>query len=47
MLSQGQDRTLSALESWMLRMHLRICLACQRFQRQLAFMREAMQKYRS
>jgi hypothetical protein len=45
-LSQAQERTLSPLERWKLRMHLRICVACQRFERQLAFIRETLRKYR-
>ncbi|HYT98325.1 MAG TPA: zf-HC2 domain-containing protein [Casimicrobiaceae bacterium] len=46
-VSQGQDRPLSAFERWKLRMHLAVCEKCTRFERQLRFMREALRKYRS
>ena len=46
MLSQAQERALSPLERLKLQMHLRICDACTRFEKQLAFMREALRKYR-
>jgi len=46
-ISRMQDEDLSALRRWMLRMHLRACDGCTRFKAQLAFVREAMQRYRS
>jgi len=46
-LSQAQDRTLSGFARWKLRMHLGVCDACSRFEQQLHFLREAMQRFRS
>ena len=47
LLSQGQDRSLSWRERVKLQLHLRVCTACTRFARQLAAMREAMERYRT
>lgn len=47
LISRMQDEELSTLRRWMLRMHLRACDGCTRFKAQLAFVREAMQRYRS
>jgi hypothetical protein len=47
LISRMQDEELSALRRWMLRMHLRACDGCTHFKAQLAFVREAMQRYRS
>ena len=47
LISRMQDEELSALRRWMLQMHLRACDGCTRFKAQLAFVREAMQRYRS
>ena len=47
LLSQGQDRALTAGERVKLWLHLRICIACTRFSQQLAFMRQALANYRS
>lgn len=47
LISRMQDEELSTLRRWMLRMHLRACDGCTRFRAQLAFVREAMQRYRS
>jgi hypothetical protein len=44
LLSQAQDRRLGALERLKLRAHLSLCDFCTRFERQLAFMREAMRR---
>jgi hypothetical protein len=46
-LSQSQERALSAFERWRLRLHLQVCIACARFERQLRFLREALQRYRT
>ena len=46
-VSQAQERTLSAFERWKLRMHLAVCDKCTRFERQIRFMREALRRYRS
>jgi hypothetical protein len=47
LISRMQDEELSAIRRWMLGMHLRACDGCTRFKVQLAFVREAMQRYRS
>ena len=46
-VSQAQERALSALERWKLRMHLAVCAKCTRFEQQIRFMREALRRYRS
>jgi hypothetical protein len=46
-LSRAQDGPLSGFERWRLRMHLAVCIACTRFERQLRFLREALQRYRT
>ena len=45
-VSRSQDARLSAFERWKLRMHLKVCAKCSRFVEQLAFMREALRRYR-
>ena len=47
LLSQAQDRPLNYAERIKLRLHLGVCIACTRFSRQLAFMRDALARYRS
>ena len=47
LLSQGEDRRLTLVERLKLRVHLRVCDACMRFARQLAFLRSALARYRS
>jgi len=47
LLSQGEERRLTLFERVRLRLHLRVCAACGHFAGQLAFMRRAMQRYRS
>lgn len=47
LLSQGEDRRLGAFERMKLGLHLRVCIACARFSRQLVFVRQAMQRYRA
>ena len=47
LLSQAQDRALTYSERVKLRLHLAACVACTRFSRQLAFMREAVSRYRA
>jgi hypothetical protein len=46
LVSQMQDRPLALSERIRLRLHLLICVACTRFERQMRFMREAMRKYK-
>ena len=47
LLSQAQDRPLALGERVKLRLHLVVCTACTRFERQLAFMRVALARYRT
>ena len=47
LLSQAQDRQLALGERVKLRLHLVVCTACTRFERQLAFMRTALSRYRT
>ena len=47
LLSQGEERRLTLFERVRLRLHLRVCAACGHFAGELAFMRRAMQRYRS
>jgi Putative zinc-finger len=46
LVSQREDAPLSGWQSLVLRLHLSVCAACSRFERQIAFLRTAMQKYR-
>jgi len=47
LLSQREERPLAAVERIKLALHLRVCVACTRFARQLAFIREALARYRT
>jgi hypothetical protein len=47
LLSQGEERRFTLAERVKLRLHLSVCTACTRFSRQLAFMREALSRYRT
>lgn len=47
LLSQAEERPMTAWEQRRMRWHLAVCNMCQAFERQLAFMREAMRRYRS
>jgi len=47
LLSQAQDHALTYPQRIKLRLHLYACVACTRFSGQLAFMREALSRYRS
>ena len=47
LLSQAQDRPLALGERVKLRLHLVVCKAFMRFERQLAFMRTALSRYRT
>ncbi len=46
LMSQGQDRPLTLVESISLRLHLFLCQRCRVFSRQLEFMRVALRRYR-
>ncbi len=41
LMSQSQDRKLTAGERWRLRLHLSLCTGCRQFDRQLTFLRAA------
>jgi hypothetical protein len=43
----GEDRRLGFLERLSIRVHLQICVACPRFARQVALMRQAMPRWRA
>ena len=43
LLSEGQERPLSVSERWSLRLHLWMCDNCRRFDRQMDFLRSALQ----
>jgi len=45
LVSQQQDAELSLWQRTTLRLHLSVCAACARFDRQIAFLRTAMRKY--
>jgi predicted anti-sigma-YlaC factor YlaD len=38
------DRKLTLAERWGMWLHLRICAACRRFERQMALLRQAMRR---
>jgi hypothetical protein len=46
LVSKMQDQRLSLGERLKLRLHLLICVACARFERQMRLLRVAMRKYR-
>ena len=43
----GEDRRLGTLERLALRLHMQICAACPRFERQVALMRQALPRWRA
>ena len=45
LVSLQQDATLTSWQRLTLRLHLSVCAACARFERQIAFLRTAMRKY--
>jgi hypothetical protein len=47
LLSQREDRALALADRLRLALHLAVCVACSRFERQLAVMRNAIARYRS
>jgi hypothetical protein len=46
LVSQAQDARLSAFQRWKLKMHLKACAHCMRFETQMQFMHEALRRYR-
>jgi hypothetical protein len=47
LLSQAEERPMSAWDRLRVNWHLAVCRMCRAFDRQLATMREAMRRYRS
>jgi len=47
LLSQAEERPMTAWERLRVTWHLAICSMCRAFERQLALMREAIRRYRS
>jgi predicted anti-sigma-YlaC factor YlaD len=47
LLSQAEDRPMSAWERARVQWHLAVCGMCRAFDRQLAIMRETMRRFRS
>ena len=45
LLSQSQDRPLGTIERLRLEAHLKVCLGCENFQKQLAFLRRAIRRH--
>jgi hypothetical protein len=46
LVSQREEGPLSAWQRLVLRLHLSVCAACTRFEKQISFLRTAMQRYR-
>ena len=47
LLSQAEERPMSQWNGTRVRWHLAVCSMCRAFERQLAFMREALRRFRS
>jgi Putative zinc-finger len=47
LVSRKEDAPLTSWQRLALRLHLSVCGACARFERQIRFLRTAMQKYRA
>lgn len=47
LLSQAEERPMTAWERLRVKWHLAVCSMCRSFERQMTFMREAMRRYRS
>ena len=47
LLSQAEERPMTAWEGLRVKWHLAVCSMCRAFERQTSFMREAMRRYRS
>jgi hypothetical protein len=46
LVSKREDAALSSWQRLLLQLHLSVCTACTHFERQVRFLRSAMQKYR-
>ena len=44
LVSENQDRSLGLFESWGLRMHVWMCINCQRFEHQIGQMRRLLRQ---
>lgn len=44
LISEGQERPLKRMEYWGLRIHLWMCDNCRQFERQILFLRKALNK---
>ena len=47
LLSQAEERPMTGWQRVRVQWHLAVCRMCRAFDQQLAFMREAMRRYRS
>ena len=47
LMSRKEDAPLTLWQRLTLRLHLSVCAACTRFERQIRFLRTAMRKYRT
>jgi hypothetical protein len=45
LLSQSKDRRIGLLERLRLRAHLKVCVGCMNFQRQVDFLRKAVRQH--
>lgn len=45
LMSQEQDRTLTAMERFGLRLHVWMCAACNNYRRQMSVLRAACQRF--
>jgi Putative zinc-finger len=43
----GLDRELGFLERWKIRLHVKVCVACPRFLRQVTLMQQALPRWRA
>jgi hypothetical protein len=46
LVSRREEAPLSAWQRFVLRLHLAVCAACTRYEKQIAFLRDAMRQYR-
>ena len=46
LLSEREDRKLTAIEGWTLKWHLAVCTMCMAFEKQMRILRDAMRRYR-
>jgi hypothetical protein len=46
LVSRREEAPLTVWQQLVLRLHLSVCAACMRFEKQIAFLRDAMRQYR-